>query len=598
KYVKLLADVTVNTLARMAGDYNQDSGDFNNFRGTFDGDGHTIQINLNSTGRGKRYSLFPNAGGNPGTTAVIKNLSIHGAIVGGDCDIAGFVSKPRGALRFENCTNGVAIDIKWQADVSFGWNAGGFVGFTNNYDIEFVDCVNKADIRANNNNDTGQAGSGGLVGGVAAGSAVTIESCRNSGFILGDENPGGLVGRNCGNVTIKNSANSGEIYANLGGDHNEGPLNIESSAGGLVGRADGSVKLYASYNNGTVVGDGNRVGGLIGNDPIVSGKQRTIVYYCYNTGDVYSGSIYPHVGDAGDQSGCKAGGVTGYASNIDIRYFYNTGKITANGLDGRTLVWHAQVAGMVGFVPGDATSVTVANSYNVGQIIIGASGVSIGSIGDAHYAAGLVGYIENDARGKTTDTDCYSLENQCYRYAKNNWMTNEDHGGYNKNSRTGNVRTMDQMITGYTSNGTDDFMRPTSMDRLNSSNFSNSTVLSTENIISGSYSGFIFPYGCLPQLSVFAVDTQNGLSMLSKAYRKNQYGEFVLQTAGDEFDPYVIKDGIEIAALSAAVNSTGGSNYWHADNKFFTFANGVNNLPTPPSPTPTTCKEIDMNTFK
>lgn len=86
------------------------------FKGTFDGNGHTIEINVN-TGTTKVYahrmSVFPNA-----SNATFENLTITGEIIGGDStatfnssseswsynsayDIAGFVGKPFGPITFK-----------------------------------------------------------------------------------------------------------------------------------------------------------------------------------------------------------------------------------------------------------------------------------------------------------------------------------------------------------------------------------------------------------------------------------------------------------------------------------------------------------------
>ena len=62
-------------------------------------------------------------------------------------------------------------------------------------------------------------------------------------------------------------------------------------------------------------------------------------------------------------------------------------------------------------------------------------------------------------------------------------------------------------------------------------------------------------YGCLPQLAVFALDTKNGLAMTSKGYGQDLYGEYVKKSAGDQFNPYIIKDGIDLMGLQAIVEA-------------------------------------------
>ncbi|MBO7327110.1 MAG: hypothetical protein J6U74_06335, partial [Clostridia bacterium] len=54
--------------------------------------------------------------------------------------------------------------------------------------------------------------------------------------------------------------------------------------------------------------------------------------------------------------------------------------------------------------------------------------------------------------------------------------------------------------------------------------------------------------------------------------------EFVQQVAGSEFNPYVIKDGVDLLGLSALVTGGAYETSIDFDNKYIEFANGVNNL--------------------
>lgn len=94
----------------------------------------------------------------------------------------------------------------------------------------------------------------------------------------------------------------------------------------------------------------------------------------------------------------------------------------------------------------------------------------------------------------------------------------------------------------------------------------------------GDVGAWIYMPGCLPQLAVFALDTQDGLAMTSVGYGRNTQGEFVQQPAGGEFNPYVIKDGIDLLGLSSLVTGGGYSAYIDFSNKYIEFANGTNNL--------------------
>ena len=86
---------------------------------------------------------------------------------------------------------------------------------------------------------------------------------------------------------------------------------------------------------------------------------------------------------------------------------------------------------------------------------------------------------------------------------------------------------------------------------------------------------WLYVYGCLPQLSLFALDTQNGLSMRSVGYGKDIYGEFNKEPvdAGKKEYPYIIKDGIDLLGMQALVDSG-----YTFDGKYIEFANATNNL--------------------
>lgn len=128
-----------------AGDISKDS-NVNNFRGTFDGNGHYITINYVSGGY-YRVSAFPNA-----ADATFRNLTIKGKIKAAKqmtgangiansaaYDVAGFVGKPFGTLKFYNCTN--------EADIIGLRNVAGLVGYNaGGHSITLEACVNTGDI--------------------------------------------------------------------------------------------------------------------------------------------------------------------------------------------------------------------------------------------------------------------------------------------------------------------------------------------------------------------------------------------------------------------------------------------------------------------
>lgn len=219
------------------------------FKGHFDGNGHKITVNYdgindsavtdNNPKYQHRVSAFPNAGVS-GSKTSFKNLMVEGSILAGtisgkldsgtfSCtngayDIAGFVGKPYGAIKFENCTN--------DADVTGLRVISGIAGCsTDAAPLELIGCINKGNITSYEmsswkapeglqelgNQYDYQYGTGGII--AYATSSVTIESCLNTGNITGGAKIGGLVGRvtnkNKGltRLVINNSANTGDIWS-------------------------------------------------------------------------------------------------------------------------------------------------------------------------------------------------------------------------------------------------------------------------------------------------------------------------------------------------------------------------------------------------
>lgn len=287
-----------------AGDISHD-GNVNNFHGTFDGNGHYITVNYGSGGF-YRVSVFPNAAG-----ATFRNLTIKGYIQAASqmtgangiansaaYDVAGFVGKPFGTLKFYNCTN--------EADIIGLRNVAGLVGYNaGGHSITLEACVNTGDITSLQGTYTlagfsdkyqyfdsleatygtvnigFNSGTGGIIGAYTGN--ITIESCRNAGTIIGGHNVGGIIGLHEGTsstkatLTIQNCANTGNVLANsgywvedegkIGGAASEGVRQyIFGYAGGLVGLTGqySTLKMYASYNTGDVTTYSNMVGGLVG----------------------------------------------------------------------------------------------------------------------------------------------------------------------------------------------------------------------------------------------------------------------------------------------------------------------------------------------
>ena len=156
KTVQLAKDISVTTTAG--------GGESGSFQGTFDGDGHTLTVNYNTTEAVTgpfRYTK----------NATIKNLSVAGTISTNAMQAAGIVAQEYGSLVLTNCRSSVTI---------------------------------------NSSRDNTPACHGGLVGWVAEGGTATISGCVFDGALVsvagtGNTQCGGFVGASEGITTITNS---------------------------------------------------------------------------------------------------------------------------------------------------------------------------------------------------------------------------------------------------------------------------------------------------------------------------------------------------------------------------------------------------------
>ena len=630
------------------------------FKGHFDGNGHKITVNYDGIDSGitdnnpkyqHRVSAFPNAGdsnikdSNNSKQTSFKNLTVNGTIIAGtmngtldtyvECtngayDIAGFVGKPYGAIKFENCTNDANIQ---------GLRAiAGIAGCsTDTAPITAIGCVNKGDIttyqmstweRTGTQNMGNQKnyeyGTGGIV--AYATSSVTIESCLNTGNITGGVKVGGLVGRVTNGsrsksiLRINNCANIGKIksfeynyYNNnySSGDKTYRAANVWARVGGLVGEVDCYTQMfmYSSYNAGEVVALGSVAGGLVGIiGSIPDGKkpeQAETVYqseiaYCYNVGNVtvgYKNKDYgfggikwiPLFGSGTNWNGTEAAGILGVTGYVKIDYCYNAGDITGYGCIGSELAWQTHLGGIVAEVTvntnnsfGQGKSQATAeinNCYNTG--LIATKEDENGNKGNCRYSADIVGYIDSKS-DKITANNCYGIAKNILlgkdTYYSNGWNENEKGSGTGAKIdyvRTGTTLANLAQLTAVMKNNSS--LSVGTIQSLASTWNANATTIGAQNNANyqtGSLNGYIYLPGCLPQLAVFAVDTYNGLSMNSKNYGyDDNYGGYRSQNAGDKYSPYVIRDGIDLLGLQALVDLG-----YTFEGKYVEFANGTNNI--------------------
>jgi len=198
------------------------------YAGTFDGDGHTITLNINSTSGNQ--GLIGRAIGQ----CTIQNVTVDGTIKSTNAsNVGGIVGRINSSnVKINNCTN--------KATVLGENNVGGIVGFAY-YDTNIDGCTNEGSIKGNSY-------VGGIVG-YGSWADVTITKCVNKGELTGASCVGGIVGyykdtTDSYSLSIENSANRGTIIFT--------GSTASNNVGSLVGGIDkGKNTLTGCYNSAT-----------------------------------------------------------------------------------------------------------------------------------------------------------------------------------------------------------------------------------------------------------------------------------------------------------------------------------------------------------
>ena len=189
--------------------------DFADFSGTFDGNGHTVTLDI--TASTANVGLFSKLADG----AVVKNVITAGSVTatGKKC-VAGIAGYATDNVKIENCKN--------TASITGNKNVGGILGEAYNNEesisVGIKNCANEGAV-----NGTGSA-IGGIVGKMEGQNSII--DCYNRGNITGFNNYAGIVGQSTGALvaTIKNCYSVGAVtaygastnagYALIGGSKN------------------------------------------------------------------------------------------------------------------------------------------------------------------------------------------------------------------------------------------------------------------------------------------------------------------------------------------------------------------------------------------
>ncbi len=147
------------------------------FTGTFDGDGHTVTLDI--TASSANTGMFKQLG----SGATVKNLVLEGSVTSTGNNtgaVVGRVDPDAADVTIENCLN--------KAEIQGSRYVGGIVGCGNygDYRIIIESCGNEANISSTGNQV------GGIIGKIEGG---TISNCYNTGIVKGDNQRAGIVGQ-------------------------------------------------------------------------------------------------------------------------------------------------------------------------------------------------------------------------------------------------------------------------------------------------------------------------------------------------------------------------------------------------------------------
>ncbi|MDY3979615.1 MAG: GLUG motif-containing protein [Tidjanibacter sp.] len=250
-YYRLTTDLDLytacNALASLSwapiGDYESNNAIY--FKGTFDGDGHTIH-NLYINAPTKNYQgLFGYA-----NNSTIKNLTVSCNLIGKSTVGAVVGCVETGTV--ENChslgsVSGVESSV------------GGIAGSMRNINSKINSCSNSASVTAT----ASTIWYGGIVG------------CLSNGYLSNSYNIGTVSGSSCDQIGgVAGGIINGGRAVNC---YNLGSVSGRDQIGGVGGGYSSGGTITNCYNAGSVSGTGSNVGGVVGR----TASSNPYIYCCY-----------------------------------------------------------------------------------------------------------------------------------------------------------------------------------------------------------------------------------------------------------------------------------------------------------------------------
>ena len=256
KFFRQTANIDVTTMVG-------NSSDSKPFSGTYDGDGKTLNLSLNtSTPHTAPFRLIANA--------TIKNVVTTGTVHSTDNHPSGLVGETDGTCTIQNCRVG--------ANVGGAQHSGGIVGHSMYANISIIGCVYSGTLSPASGQKTG-----GILGwgGDGGGHTMTISNCLFAGTVVGSTtfHPVGIV------QTTNNTRTVSNTYYTVAHNMSDEDTHGNSFVNGLSYKG----KFARSITAGT--------------DVTVARTGATAVYdvsgiTSYGTGILYNGVLYAGNGEA------------------------------------------------------------------------------------------------------------------------------------------------------------------------------------------------------------------------------------------------------------------------------------------------------------
>ncbi len=255
KIIYLENDIKMNDINQIPmapiGYYNDDKS-HKTFKGTFDGQGHEIDVVIDdATHNG--VGLFGAMG-----KGTVKNLILSGSVSGQKHQVGGIVGIiVGGSVTIENCYNKAnVISTYKQSQTEDGKSVGGLGQYI-----------------------------GGIVGFINGGTNHEISNCTNEGKISAMRNVGGIAGGINSSTAITNCRNIGEVQAEDWGNisSEEKAKQIQHGCGGIVGiLKNNPTTITNCINDGRVRTWACTAAGIVGNVQV----KGCVLSEVYNYGEV------------------------------------------------------------------------------------------------------------------------------------------------------------------------------------------------------------------------------------------------------------------------------------------------------------------------